>query len=47
MTYAALATLLLPRIGLMAIALIVSDAATAIGLEYFVDAAPGVDPSVV
>ena len=45
--YAALRHCWLPRVGLMAIALIVSDVATAIGLEYFVDAAVGVDPSVV
>lgn len=47
MTYAALARLLVPTVGLTAIALIVSDAAAAIGLEYCVDAAVGVVPSVV
>jgi hypothetical protein len=39
--------MLLPSVGLMAIALIVSDAATAIGPAYRVDAAVGVAPLVV
>jgi hypothetical protein len=45
--YAAVPTLLVPRVGLMAMALMVSVVATAIGPEYFVDPAVGVDPSVV
>jgi hypothetical protein len=47
MLYEAVPTLLVPVVGLTAMALIVSDAATAIGLEYLVDKAVGVDPSVV
>jgi hypothetical protein len=40
-------TLLLPSVGLTAIALSVSDAETAIGPEYEVDPGVGAVPSVV
>src|ERR1700760_2636745 len=45
--YEAVATLLVPMVGLMAMALSVSEVATVMGLEYLVDKAVGVDPSVV
>jgi hypothetical protein len=47
MTYSAVSIMLVPMVGLMAIAEIVSDAATGIGPEYTFEAAVGVDPSVV
>jgi len=43
----AFATLLVPIVGLTAIASIVSDAATLIGVEYVFDPALGATPSVV
>jgi hypothetical protein len=46
-TYEALDTTLVPKVGLTAIALIVSELDTGIGPEYFVDAAVGVLPFVV
>lgn len=46
-TYAALSTWLVPIVGLIAIALIVSVALTAIGVVYLVEAPVGVVPSVV
>jgi hypothetical protein len=45
--YAALATSLLPRIGLIAMLLMVSFEATEIGAVYLVDEADGAEPSVV
>ena len=46
-TYAALETTLVPNVGLIAIALIVSEVDTATGLLYSVDAAVGAEPLVV
>ena len=45
--YKAVATLLVPKVGLMAMALMVSVAATEMGLEYLCELPVGVDPSVV
>jgi hypothetical protein len=47
MTYDVLDTTLVPKVGLTAIALIVSELDTKIGPEYLVDAAVGVLPFVV
>ena len=47
MTYAALDTTLVPKVGLMAIALIVREVDTGTGLLYSEDAAVGVEPLVV
>ena len=47
MTYAALDTTLVPKVGLIAIALIVREVDTGTGLVYSVDAAVGVEPLVV
>ena len=46
-TYAAFSTMLVPIVGLIAIASIVSDAPTEIGAEYGVDPAEGALPFVV
>jgi hypothetical protein len=47
MTYAAFSIMLVPMVGLIAIASIVSDAMTETGDEYGVDPAVGLVPSVV
>jgi len=47
MTYAAFSIMLVPSVGLIAIASIVSDALTEMGAEYCVDPAEGVLPLVV
>jgi hypothetical protein len=47
MTYAAFSIMLVPIVGLIAIAPIVSDVPTAMGAEYCVDPAVGAVPLVV